>query len=58
MSEIAKTIVEVGFPVVMCLLIFYSNEKTIKQLEETINRLNITMNKILVKLGIDEDDKQ
>lgn len=56
MSEIAKTIVEVGFPVVMCLLIFYSNEKTIKQLEETINRLNITMNKILVKLGIDEED--
>lgn len=56
MSEIAKTIVEVGFPVVMCLLIFYSNEKTIKQLEETINRLNITMNKILVKLDIDEED--
>lgn len=58
MSEIAKTIVEVGFPVVMCLLIFYSNEKTIKQLEETINRLNITMNKILVKLGIDEEDDE
>lgn len=58
MSELAKTIVEVGFPVVMCLLIFYSNEKTIKQLEETINRLNITMNKILVKLGIDEEDDE
>lgn len=58
MSEIAKTIVEVGFPVVMCLLIFYSNEKTIKQLEETINRLNITMNKILVKLSIDEEDEK
>lgn len=57
MDEIIKGILEVGFPAIMCLLVFYSNERTIKQLEQTINKLNNTMGKILAKLGI-EDDKE
>lgn len=58
MAEIVELISTVGFPIAMCLLVFYSNEKTIKQLEQTINKLNKTMSKILLKLGVQEDDDE
>ena len=54
MQEIITAVTTVGFPIVMCLLIFYSNEKTLKELKETISALNTTMEKLLTKVGKDD----
>lgn len=55
--EIIEVVSTVGFPIAMCLLVFYSNEKTIKNLQDTIAKLNTTMEKILTKLGLDADEQ-
>lgn len=55
MQEIVTMISMVGFPIVMCLLVFVQNEKTIKNLESTITKLNVTLEKILTKLGSDSN---
>lgn len=55
MDKVIELINNGLFPIAMCLLVWYSNEKTIKNLEDTIKNLNITMEKILIKIGDDDE---
>lgn len=57
MQEIITAISSVGFPIIMCLLVFYSNEKTITELKDTISKLNVTLEKILTKIVVEDDEK-
>lgn len=59
MNEIAALITNVGFPITMCLLIMYywnhEFRKEMEKLSDTVSQLNITVNKLLIKMGVDED---
>ena len=46
-NTILTSISTVGFPIVMCLIIFYQNEKTIEALKTTIDN-NTSIIKALV----------
>lgn len=40
----------VGFPIVMCLIIFYQNEKTIETLKTTIDNNTSIIKELIVKI--------
>lgn len=52
MREVLELCSQYGFPIVMCLLIYFENNKTIESLKESINKNTETMEKILFKLHI------
>lgn len=56
MREILELSYQYGFPIVMCLLIYFENNRTISALKESINRNTEAMEKILIKLGIGGGD--
>ena len=56
MREILELCSQYGFPIVMCLLIYFENNKTIESLKESINKNTETMEKILFKLHIGGDE--
>ena len=61
-NTIIQAISTVGFPIAMCVALIFqgtkileSLQKEIKELRTTINNTNLVMQRILDKLGVDED---
>ena len=59
---IIQAISTVGFPISMCVVLIFqgtriieSLQNEIKELRTTINNTNLVMQRILDKLGVDED---
>lgn len=52
MREILEMCSQYGFPIVMCLLIYFENKRTIESLKESINKNTETMEKILITHGL------
>lgn len=42
----------VGFPIIMCLIIFYQNEKTIETLKTTIDNNTSIIKELVAKIDI------
>ena len=61
-GSITQIISTVGFPIAMCIALIFQGTKIIdslqheiKELRTTINNTNLVMQRILDKLGVDED---
>lgn len=54
MESIATIISTVGFPIAMCLLVYFQNTKEIDALRDAINNNTMVMQKILDRLGIED----
>ena len=61
-NTIIQAISTVGFPIAMCVALIFQGTKIIeslqneiKELRTTINNSNLVMQRILDKLGVDED---
>lgn len=52
MREVLEMCSQYGFPIVMCLLIYFENNRTIESLKESINKNTETMEKILITHGL------
>lgn len=50
-NTIIQTISSVGFPIVACVGLFYLYDKTIKELTNTLTKIDSTMTSILDKLN-------
>ena len=62
METIIQAISTVGFPIAMCVALIFQGTKIIeslqneiKELKTTINNSNLVMQRILDRLGVDED---
>ena len=62
METIIQAISTVGFPIAMCVALIFQGVKIleslqneIKDLKTTINNSNLVMQRILDRLGVDED---
>ena len=55
-NTIIQTISSVGFPIVACVGLFYLYDKTIKELTNTLTKIDSTMTSILDKLNRMEDN--
>lgn len=55
-SVIIQAIGSVGFPIVAACAMFYLYDKTIKELTNTLTRIDTTMQLILSKIGDVEND--
>ena len=55
MREILEMCSQYGFPVVMCLLIYFENNRTIEALKESLNKNTDMLEKILITLKIGGD---
>lgn len=51
-NAILTGISTVGFPIVMCLIIFYQNEKTIETLKTTIDNNTSIIKELITKIDI------
>jgi hypothetical protein len=49
-NAILNGISTVGFPIVMCLIIFYQNEKTIETLKTTIDNNTDIIKELIAKI--------
>lgn len=49
-NAILTGISTVGFPIVMCLIIFYQNEKTIETLKTTIDNNTSIIKELIAKI--------
>lgn len=49
-NAILTGISTVGFPIVMCLIIFYQNEKTIETLKTTIDNNTSIIKELITKI--------
>lgn len=49
-NAILTGISTVGFPIVMCLIIFYQNEKTIETLKTTIDNNTSIIRELIAKI--------
>lgn len=47
LNELLNAISSVGFPIAMCMYMIYSNNKTIKELSDTIDSNTTVMKQIL-----------
>ena len=61
-NTIIQAVSTVGFPIAMCVALIFQGTKIIeslqneiKELRTTINNSNLVMQRILDKLGVDED---
>ena len=62
METIIQAISTVGFPIAMCVALIFQGTKIIeslqneiKELRTTINNSNLVMQRILDRIGVDED---
>lgn len=62
MNDFTTLITNVGFPIAMCLLIMYywntEFHKEMEKLSDNVSQLNIAVNKLLTKIGVDDDGKE
>ena len=56
LNEVVKAISSVGFPVVMCGVLFWYIYKVESKLTDAINNLTVAIAKIETILGTKEDD--
>ncbi len=56
LNEVVKAISSVGFPIVMCGVLFWYIYKVESKLTDAINNLTIAIAKIETVLGTKEDD--
>lgn len=49
-NAILTAISTVGFPIVMCLIIFYQNEKTIETLKTTVDNNTSIIKELVAKI--------
>lgn len=49
-NTVVQVISTVGFPIAMCLLVYYQNEKTLETLKETINNNTMVLKELVLKL--------
>lgn len=56
LNEVVKAISSVGFPIVMCGVLFWYIYKVESKLTDAINNLTIAIAKIETLLGTKEDD--
>ena len=61
-NVVIQAVSTVGFPIAMCVVLIFQGTKIIeslqneiKELRATINNSNLVMQRILDKLGVDED---
>lgn len=57
MQDIATMISTLGFPIVMCLIIYLKGDQQNEKMTEALNNNNILLQKILTILKIDGKDK-
>lgn len=57
MEAIVTLVSTVGFPIAMCLLVYFQNTKEIDSLRDAINNNTLVMQKILDRLGMEENGK-
>ena len=55
METIIQSISTVGFPIAMCIALVFQGTKIIESLQNEINNINLVMQRILDRLGVDED---
>ena len=65
LSSLLEAIKEVGFPIACVIYLFWQNREEQKSHKEessewveALNRNTVVMEKILTKIGVDEDDLQ
>lgn len=56
LNEVVKAISSVGFPIVMCGVLFWYIYKVESKLTEAINNLTIVITELKSTLGISRDD--
>lgn len=56
MEELIKSIIDVGFAPVMCLLIYKVNCDKLESLEKIISNNTLVIQRLLDKLGVNVDD--
>lgn len=56
LGEIIKSIIDVGFAPVMCLLIYKVNCDKLESLEKIITNNTLVIQRLLDKLGVSVDD--
>lgn len=54
-TELLSAIGSVGFPIVACIWMFYLYDKTVKELTQTITKIDNTMQLILSIITKDDD---
>ena len=57
MQDLMTMISTVGFPIVMCLIIYLKGDQQSEKMTEALNNNNILLQKILTILKIDGKDK-
>lgn len=55
-ADITTLITTVGFPIAMCLLIYYQDQKKLTALQEAINKNTEAITKLITKLEGKVDD--
>lgn len=55
-ADITTLITTVGFPIAMCLLIYYQDQKKLTALQEAINKNTEAITKLITKLEGKIDD--
>lgn len=55
-ADITTLITTVGFPIAMCLLIYYQDQKKLTALQEAINKNTAAITKLITKLEGKVDD--
>ena len=55
-ADITRLITTVGFPIAMCLLIYYQDQKKLTALQDAINKNTAAITKLITKLEGKVDD--
>lgn len=55
-ADITTLITTVGFPIAMCLLIYYQDQKKLTALQDAINKNTAAITKLITKLEGKIDD--
>lgn len=56
-QPVASMISTVGFPIVMCLIIYFKGNEQNDKITEALNNNNVLLQKILTYLKMDDKDK-
>ena len=56
MMEILDIIKDIGFPIAIAVYLLVFQNKKIESLETALNNNTTVLNKLLIKLGVDDED--
>ena len=57
-QPVVNMISTVGFPIVMCLIIYFKGNEQNEKITEALNNNNVLLQKILTYLKMDNKDKE